>query len=364
MKKLVACIVMCSSACAARAESPVTLYGLLDGGVTYVTNAGGHPQVLQNSGIMRNNRWGLKGNEDLGGGWSTVFTLESGFALENGTLGQGGLEFGRQAFVGLSNRLLTLTLGRQYDMIVYEVSDFSSANYTTAYAFHQGDLDRVSGERVNSAVRLMTNDFRGFTLGALYGFGDPGTPTKTGRTLSFGFHYRNGPFAAGAAYTAVHNTAMPLATYFGISTLFGQSIATVQPSGALGAKLVNIDELQTSAAGASYDFGRWSIRGMATNTKVTIAQDSPNYLTLESTGTWHPRPDLFLSISYAFLRFVGQKYGETAATADYYLSKRSDVYASVINMKAYDGAKADLLTLATSTSNAQTAFRIGLRHLF
>ena len=365
MKIAVLSVVCCASINIAYAQSSVTLYGLIDGGLSYVTNAGGHAQVLENSGIMRNNRWGMKGIEDLGGGWKTVFVLENGFALENGTLGQGGLEFGRQAYVGIGNQYGTVTLGRQYDLIVQELGDYSGADYNTAYAFHQGDIDRLSGERVDSSIKFLSTSFHGFTFGALYGFGDPGTPTNTGRTLSAGAHYQNGPFTMGGAYTAVHNSVMPLATYFGITKLFGQTIGAVNAiTGALTAAPVNISKLETSALGASWDWESWGVRGVVTNTKIAVFGDSGNYLTLEGTGVWHPIVSVAVSASYALLRFEGQKYGEAAATVDYVLSKRTDVYAAVVNMRGYDGARADLLTLATSGTNAQTAFRVGIRHLF
>jgi predicted porin len=46
-------------------------------------------------------RLGFRGTEDLGNGLAAVFTLESGYNQDVGTLGQGGRLFGRQAWVGL-----------------------------------------------------------------------------------------------------------------------------------------------------------------------------------------------------------------------------------------------------------------------
>ena len=45
------------------------------------------------------------------GGWSTIFTLESGFNTKAGTLNQGGRLFGRQAYVGLKGPYGSLTFG-------------------------------------------------------------------------------------------------------------------------------------------------------------------------------------------------------------------------------------------------------------
>ena len=118
----------------AHAQNTVTLYGIIDTGLTYVSNQGGGRFVGMTSGNESGSRWGLKGSEDLGGGLKTVFQLENGFNSTNGRLGQGGRMFGRQAFVGLSSdKWGTLTAGRQYDPLVDLIQPF------------QGDgLDRKS----------------------------------------------------------------------------------------------------------------------------------------------------------------------------------------------------------------------------
>ncbi|MGA7815976.1 porin, partial [Caballeronia sp.] len=122
-KKVIAAALLGVLASAAHAQSSVTLYGLLDVGVTYtnsqVTVNGGHSNVQLVSGPVDGSRWGLRGAEDLGGGLKAIFTLESGFNLNDGTLAYNGREFGRQAFVGLSSvDYGALTLGRQYDSMV------------------------------------------------------------------------------------------------------------------------------------------------------------------------------------------------------------------------------------------------------
>ncbi|MFP3693597.1 porin, partial [Burkholderia sp. SIMBA_048] len=74
---------------AAHAQSSVTLYGLIDAGLTYTNNqitgtGGGHSNWEMTSGAVQYSRWGLRGAEDLGAGLKAVFTLESGFNLNNG----------------------------------------------------------------------------------------------------------------------------------------------------------------------------------------------------------------------------------------------------------------------------------------
>lgn len=118
-KALLAAGACALAATGAHAQSSVTLYGIIDTGVEFVSHAnaaGDH--VVRMPGVTGElpSRWGLRGTEDLGGGYQAVFTLESGFNVRGGDLGQGGRLFGRQAFVGLKGGFGTLAFGRQYTM--------------------------------------------------------------------------------------------------------------------------------------------------------------------------------------------------------------------------------------------------------
>ncbi|WOD14663.1 porin [Paraburkholderia kirstenboschensis] len=126
----------------AHAQSSVTLYGTIDTSMVYANNARtgtgqGASQFMLASGSLSTSRWGLRGNEDLGGGLHAMFDLENGFtvnngALKNSTAAQTDL-FGRQAWVGLSSSQYgTLTLGRQYDFIVDYVAPNSGTGSGSA----------------------------------------------------------------------------------------------------------------------------------------------------------------------------------------------------------------------------------------
>ncbi len=94
----------------AHAENSVTLYGLADPRITWSSHANAQGASFLDSGAMSGNRWGLTGKESLGGGVSTVFTLEGGFNVANGALGQNGTFFGRQVFVGVDSPYGMVTL--------------------------------------------------------------------------------------------------------------------------------------------------------------------------------------------------------------------------------------------------------------
>lgn len=103
MKRLLVPAICGCIGVAAHAQSSVTLYGLIDNGVSYVSNqrtasGAGHSNVFASSGNIVGNRWGVTGSEDLGGGLQAIFKLENGFTGTNGGLQQGAPV--RQASVG------------------------------------------------------------------------------------------------------------------------------------------------------------------------------------------------------------------------------------------------------------------------
>lgn len=129
MKKTFAGAALAMFTAAAHAQSSVLIYGILDEAITYTNNTGtsnangtvspaGSKFAMDSLSGTAGSRLGFRGDEDLGGGLHTIFTMESGVNLPAGSLGQGGLMWGRQIFVGLrSAKFGQVTLGRQYDSV-------------------------------------------------------------------------------------------------------------------------------------------------------------------------------------------------------------------------------------------------------
>ncbi len=149
----------------------VTLYGVVDTGVEYVSNIGAAKQsVVRIPNVTGTvpSRWGLRGTEDLGGGLKSVFVLESGFAPDAGTSGQGGRLFGRQALVGLSGDWGQIALGRQYTMLFWAMLD---PDILGPQVYGTGSLDSyIPNARADNAVSYK-GTFGGLTVGATYSFG-------------------------------------------------------------------------------------------------------------------------------------------------------------------------------------------------
>jgi len=125
MKKTLIALAVLTVSSASFAQSSVTLFGRIDASigtnkVTSTTN--GVTSTADNgtemySGNLVGSRWGVRGTEDLGGGLSAVFHLESSFNIDTGAEGtSSGLTggFNRNAFVGLSGGFGTVHLGRSY----------------------------------------------------------------------------------------------------------------------------------------------------------------------------------------------------------------------------------------------------------
>lgn len=176
----------------AQAQDNVTLYGIIDAGINYVsnvrgTNGGGSSQFALTSGPMQGSRWGIKGSEDLGGGLKAIFTLENGFTVNTGTAAQGGTEFGRQAFVGLSGAFGKVTLGRQYDMGVDFVAPYTANRYLGYFAAHPDDLDNLNQTvRLNNSIKYVSPEYHGLSAGIVYAFGGKPGSVSTQQIVSLG----------------------------------------------------------------------------------------------------------------------------------------------------------------------------------
>lgn len=235
-KTLLAAALMAGFAGIAQAETSVTLYGILDGGIGFqqikgsatVNSQGGknsiedvwsqnRPDSFKNKrtgligGVQSGNRWGLKGSEDLGNGLRAVFVLESGFNIANGHQQQDGRLFGRQATLGLAGDSWgQLDLGRQTNIAskyIPGVGDPFGGGFDQANI--GGALSAANTARYDNMVMYQTPNFSGFQFGVGYSTnvdaedGDDwdknGTKNnKAGWTT--GLRYVNGPIGAALSY--------------------------------------------------------------------------------------------------------------------------------------------------------------------
>jgi predicted porin len=371
-KTLIVAAVSASFSVAANAQSSVTLYGLLDAGITYTSNVGGNTNVQQTSGGIDQSRWGLRGSEDLGNGLKAIFTLESGFNLGNGGVVNNGGMFNRQSFVGLSSNYGTVTLGRQYgaeqDFLAPLTATGSWGGTSFAHVGNYDNMNTNGGTAVNNSVKFTSANYEGFSFGTTYGFSNQGEFSNN-RAYSFGAAYQFQGLHLAASFTQRNN---PLSTNSNGAT---SGLIVPDSLNALG----NFRQ-RIFGAGASYEFGPAQVGFVWTQANLGNAENSPGSIhqnNYEVNAKYKLTPALDLGVAYTYTQLTSslsnvdshQHFNQLGVQADYAISKRTDFYAEVVYQRASgEGARAEIYNPTTggglSSSVNQTAATIGLRHRF
>lgn len=389
-KKLVLAISCAAFSTGSFAQSSVTLYGLLDEGININTNAAGQHQYYMASGVLSGSRWGLKGAEELGGGFSAIFTLENGFNVESGRLAQGGLLFGRQAYVGISSKQYgSVTMGRQYDSVVDYLGPFEAGDQWGGYiSAHPADIDNFNNAyRTNNAIKYTSANYGGLVFGGLYSLGGfAGQPTRA-QVFSLGGSYTSGPLALAIAYLNARN---PNAGLFATASQTPLTPATANVTSPVISGYTSARTYQVIGAAGAYTIGAATIGATYSNVAFRGLGDTrdsgPNPNRYSGTATFNNAelnlkyqftPALLGGIAFDYTKSNGPdgsnggaKYLQYAAGIDYFLSKRTDLYGIAVWQKASGTdsrnlpAVAAINVLTASSNNHQAAFRLGIRHKF
>ena len=214
----------------ASAQSAVTLYGIIDAGVTRVINDSGIGNIgtrtTVEAGQMQVSRWGLRGEEDLGGGLKARFNLEGTLLNDTGAAGvptgtpSGTSLFDRDATVGLSGNFGALTLGRQNILGINSVGMadpmglafaatspnvlFSAMNSTAAYGAY-GANNGGSALRQSNSIKYVSPYFRNFGFALMRAFGEQPGSVQKNKYEGVSAFYHTGPFGASAVYARMKN---------------------------------------------------------------------------------------------------------------------------------------------------------------
>jgi len=337
-----------------QAQSSVTIYGLIDTGIVVESGgAAGHVTKLT-SGISGGSRIGFKGTEDLGGGMSALFLLETGFQNDTGALGQGGLLFGRQSYVGLGGNFGTVTAGRQYTpqyLVLSAVDPFG-----TGYAGDAANLMPNTGNgasRMDNTIKYASPNFGGVTGELAYGFGETAGSTKAASQIGAAVGYANGPLNVRLGFHGRNNDTVTTQTGSGRSTLLGATynFGPVKLHAAYGInKGLNSSPLRNTVN----PYG---------TTPIVASTDSADIL----VGVTVP-----FGVQHTFLASYIRKNDKTALNQDadqfalgyrYALSKRTDLYAMYAHIKNKNGAP---YTVGSSieAGSGNSAWNMGIRHTF
>ena len=347
-KSLIALAVLASSAGAASAQSNVTIYGLIDGGVEHQSGGVAGSVTKLTSGVQNASRIGFKGTEDLGGGMSALFTLENGFGLDTGAALQGGALFGRQAFVGVKGNFGTVTLGRQYTPIFTSlcgaIDPFACGLAgNAANLMSQGGTPTTGGgPRTNNAVKYAAPIMAGVMAEVTYGLGEVAGNNSASRTIGGQVGYAAGPLVVRLAHNNVNDataTTRSKVTMLGGKYDFGMAAVhvayAINKNAIAGGTSVAQADTRDALIGVSVPFGASTIlASYIRKTDKTAASNDANQLALGYTYALSKRTNLYTS------------------------------YARIDNTVANNVAGFYSAGNATDAGSGDRSFNVGVRHTF
>ena len=404
----------CGAALAQDTPPTVTVYGIIDAGITHTTGlASEKNQVV--SGIMEGSRFGLRGNEDIGGGFRALFTVEHRMEINTGSgtnrppsgsqtpdrlnqaallglpaslqpavsgvaanLGQTlgvnlpGRFWDRQAYVGLVTPFGAILLGRQYTP-AYEINAvFDTLGTQSSLAVGQVASVPASVDiRVSNAIQYRIV-LGGLTAGVMYSLGDPSTVTGNTKANRFGgamVMYKAGPYAAGIGYNQRNNdigqkslesTLVGASAQVGpgtVSALFGQ-IKDNNPSG--------VSTIATSLTPLTGATGAALVQAAFTE---ALKQDGR----LMHIGYKWPMGNNTLYIAYSSFNDKRAPNADVASYGvaySYALSKRTDINAVLAHFdnknlaQAAPGQAGFLGGFTKSAATDANNVALGIRHRF
>jgi predicted porin len=339
----------------AHSQSSVSISGNLDS--AYQRGSGSVADRSQlGSGASSSSRFAIRGTEDLGGGMSASFWLESGIFLDHGAggttntnnqtsgvAGGGGLVFGRRSTVSLAGGFGELRLGRDYSVQFYnrfELDPYGN-NGVGASQTAAGNPGSVLNRVSNSIMYFLPNNLGGFYGEAQVYMGEnasnAGATKKDGNGAGVRLGWRSGALNISGAHA---------------KTKYARAAAT--------------GDITATNLGARYDFESFSLMGAYFRDKV----DTNAGLTgkgLQIGGIYRVGVgEIKLQLSSYETR-TGAANPETKKISLGYvhnLSKRTAVYTHYARVRNSGGATTALNNSVTAANQASSGFDLGIRHSF
>lgn len=361
MKKSLIALAVLAASGAAMAQSSVTLYGVVDTGLTY---SKGDESVygMTHVGGNVNSRLGFRGVEDLGNGLKATFNLEAGMGVDDGTdyFTGNGMAFRRTSTVGLEGGFGSVRLGRMLTSSYLAVSRYDAFGDTgigASLAWNGGQTGYAA--RTENAISYTSPNFSGFKIGAEYGFGEQQKASDK-RYIGIGATYDNGPLSLGLGFDRLNGDTRN-------NTVGTENLTTWHLGAAYNfgvAKLMGFykqSKDKDAGVGAAGDSVKFKTFGLGVTAPVGAAGEvraSYNHYRLSAHVTGFSVPTL--KANQMSLGYVHNLSKRTALYGTYsYLKNKND---SGVNMGLeLNGAMSGA---GLSNNGAQHGLQVGVRHAF
>ena len=356
MKKSLIALAVLAASGAAMAQSSVTMFGVVDTGVSYIKGSGGNSNYGLSTGNMSSSRLGFRGVEDLGGGLKAGFWLEGGFNADAGDgkaagASGSGFEFARRSTVSLMGNFGEVRLGRDETAAYNKLAAYSNFSVIGMGGFRGWNSTTGNGIRQNNMIAYFTPNFSGFTAGVNYAFGETAGSSKTGRYFGGFAAYNNGPLSVTVGADRKNNANEAVAGFAGAT------------------------KLDTYGLGASYDFGVAKVNGLVLQAKEKDAGVNTKQ-TSYALGVSAPVGGVgVVKAQYALYNAKNDTAANTGKAHqlslgyEHNLSKRTAVYGYYSYLKNKSDRQMTLNTSNVGSYNvgagkASNGVQVGIRHAF
>lgn len=377
---LTAAATLVAVVCTASAAG-VEVYGRIDTGFLYTINQDDTANNIQmKSGHSSGSRVGLKGGENLGGGWKAKFVLENGFNSDDGTLGSSNSLFSRQSTLSISHKSYgELAFGRAGKPLSGS-DQFTRIRSFLPFGVTYGDAGMLfygKGVRVSNAMFYQSPTIAGVT--ALVA-GSLNTKTEeqakwsaNERFLGGSVDWKNGNFGLMLGIEKIFATQKDHAdgqnnptTYF-VGTYYDFGVMKLMAAYQRGEDLNRMGYFSTGTSGVRIGGSNAQIQNFDANSWLLGATVPVGAGTLRLSAQYtegHNERDL---ASKTLKSPVGQDAGYWAVAAGYTypFSKRTNVYGVISHLQGLDALKQDKLSVANSDGDLRrNQIAIGLVHKF
>ena len=377
MKKTLIALAVLTVSGASFAQSSVSISGNIDLSYLSAKTADGQSITTLQNGATSTSKIIFSGVEDLGGGLSAIFRVNSTIVADRGNtfqrqanpnLGTGsaasaatnqGLAFGdRDLYIGLKGGFGELRAGRNQS--ISDDNNNAAGNHGSVWTYFMANSSGQAGVnnnfgsaapvlgaagRIADSFKYASPVFNGFQVQALYGLGERDNKSSEGVVTEAQISYTQGPVAV--SYSMGKVAAAPTdATTFG-------ALAASSTQAALSAASAGAESKENRLM-ASYDLGVAKVNVGTFSQKINgAAADKASHITVTMPMDAWTFGATYMTVKDAQATTTTAKLDGYSVHAGYALSKRTRAYAFYRTMDK-----------TAAQTSAPTGTYVGLNHAF